>query len=163
LYINKRDAFTMIELVFVIVVLGILASIAVPKFAATRDDAHIAKGRSDVAAIRSAIVSERQNRLFRGQTQFINRLDAGVAQNANGVAIFDNNGSAANTLLQYGIITSNTPGGWQVTGNNQYTFFMPFGNAVFTYCPNVAGVACPVAGVFDCVGGAGTTCAMLTD
>ncbi|MEE3704777.1 prepilin-type N-terminal cleavage/methylation domain-containing protein [Campylobacter sp. CX2-8023-23] len=34
-----RSAFTMIELVFVIVVLGILASIAVPKFIATKDDA----------------------------------------------------------------------------------------------------------------------------
>ena len=61
--IFKRKAFTMIELVFVIVVIGILAAIAIPKFAATRDDAQIAKGRSDVAAIRAAIVSERQGRL----------------------------------------------------------------------------------------------------
>jgi len=35
----KRDAFTMIELVFVIVILGILAAVAIPKLAATRDDA----------------------------------------------------------------------------------------------------------------------------
>lgn len=35
----KRTAFTMIELVFVIVILGILAAIAVPRLAATRDDA----------------------------------------------------------------------------------------------------------------------------
>ena len=34
-----RSAFTMIELVFVIVVLGILASIAVPRLIATKDDA----------------------------------------------------------------------------------------------------------------------------
>lgn len=34
-----RSAFTMIELVFVIVVLGILASIAVPRLVATKDDA----------------------------------------------------------------------------------------------------------------------------
>ncbi|MBQ8819192.1 prepilin-type N-terminal cleavage/methylation domain-containing protein, partial [Campylobacter sp.] len=34
-----RNAFTMIELVFVIVVLGILASIAVPRLVATKDDA----------------------------------------------------------------------------------------------------------------------------
>ncbi len=36
-----RHAFTMIELVFVIVILGILAAIAIPKFAATRDDAKV--------------------------------------------------------------------------------------------------------------------------
>ncbi len=36
---SKREAFTMIELVFVIVILGILASVAIPKLTATRDDA----------------------------------------------------------------------------------------------------------------------------
>lgn len=37
-----RNAFTMIELIFVIVILGILATVAIPKLAATRDDAKIA-------------------------------------------------------------------------------------------------------------------------
>jgi prepilin-type N-terminal cleavage/methylation domain-containing protein len=34
-----RKAFTMVELIFVIVIIGILAAIAVPKLSATRDDA----------------------------------------------------------------------------------------------------------------------------
>ena len=61
---NSKNAFTMIELIFVIVVLGILAGVAIPKMAATRDEAKIAKGRSDIASIRSAIVTERQTRLI---------------------------------------------------------------------------------------------------
>jgi len=39
---SHKKAFTMIELIFVIVIIGILAAIAIPKLAATRDDAKIA-------------------------------------------------------------------------------------------------------------------------
>ena len=44
----KRTAFTMIELIFVILVLGILAVIAIPKLAATRDDAEISRMSADI-------------------------------------------------------------------------------------------------------------------
>lgn len=41
-------AFTMIELIFVIVILGILAAVAIPRLAATRDDAEVAKAVSNI-------------------------------------------------------------------------------------------------------------------
>ena len=37
----KRNAFTMIELVFVIVILGILSAVALPKIMASKDDAQV--------------------------------------------------------------------------------------------------------------------------
>ncbi len=44
-----KTAFTMIELIFVIVILGILAAVAIPKLTATRDDAKAAKAAANLA------------------------------------------------------------------------------------------------------------------
>ena len=44
-----RKGFTMIELIFVIVILGVLASVAIPRLAATRDDAEVAKAATNLA------------------------------------------------------------------------------------------------------------------
>jgi general secretion pathway protein G len=45
----------MIELVFVIVIIGILAAVAIPKLAATRDDAKAGAIKSDIGTAMSAI------------------------------------------------------------------------------------------------------------
>lgn len=131
----KRTAFTMIELIFVIVVLGILAAVAIPRLAATRDDAQITKGRSDVSAIRSAIVSERQTRLLRGDSAYVSALD-GVDSN-----LF--NGPDANhRLLQYGIVAGTGNGKWAKTGAGAFTYTILGDPVAFTYTQ--------ATGIFDC-------------
>jgi general secretion pathway protein G len=99
-----KKAFTMIELVFVIVVVGILSAIAIPKFASTRDDAIVAKGRATVAALRSAIAMERQKRILRGD-------------------FTDITGGDATALLDYGLDTTR----WNVSGDD-FTFKAPNGH-----------------------------------
>lgn len=111
-----RKAFTMIELIFVIVVLGILAAIAVPKLAATRTDAEISKGAADVASIRSGIISVRQKYLLRGHAGYINKLSSG------GTVLFDGNGTAGTEILMYPIKPkASTNGHWSGTDPN-YTY-----------------------------------------
>ncbi len=152
----KRYAFTIIELVFVIVILGILAAVAIPRLGSTVNDANVAKGRSDVAAIRSAIVSERQSRLLQGQSNYISKLHDGNAANFD--TIFDDNGSS--TLLQYGITTRNsTDGHWddtvaQVGGNWRYVFRVSGTDVNFDYNSN--------NGTFDCNHSI-ATCKLLTE
>ncbi len=116
----------MIELVFVIVVLGILATIAVPKFAATRTDAQISKGRADISSIRSAIMTERQSRLIKGDSSWISQLSG------NNLKLFtgsDNN----HTLLLYGVTSGKEDGHWERTATNKYTFHVGGKDCTFTY------------------------------
>ena len=52
-----KKGFTMIELIFVIVILGILASVAIPRLAATREDAEIATGIANIRTLLSDATS----------------------------------------------------------------------------------------------------------
>ena len=52
-----KKGFTMIELIFVIVILGILASVAIPRLAGTREDAEISTAVSNLRTLLSDAAS----------------------------------------------------------------------------------------------------------
>lgn len=112
---------------FIIVVLGILAAIAVPKFAATRDDAHIANARSTISAVRSGIVAARQKSLLRGNSGYINVLSTSNA------TLFDGNGSTGYQILMYPVTASSDNGHWTRSGAGSYTFHILGKSCNFTY------------------------------
>ena len=51
---RRRAGFTLIELLIVVVIIGVLAAIAIPKFAATKEKAYLAKMKGDLRNLMTA-------------------------------------------------------------------------------------------------------------
>lgn len=81
----QKSAFTMIELIFVIVILGILSAVAIPKFTATRDDAEISKIAQNIMVSAAEISSYAMSNA---------KTENDLKIMSNGIASLENSGNA---------------------------------------------------------------------
>lgn len=149
---KSSPAFTLIELVFIIVVLGILAAVAYPRIAPLREDAEIAKGKADVATIRAGIINERQTRIIKGDPRWILNGTA-IADNkkpmdydVNGVGIFGG-------VLTNPMPDNNASGSWHVQTRGSGRYFYRVGSTSTQFDYN------NTSGIFTCT--TGTYCDQL--
>jgi len=67
---KSESGFTLIELVIVIVILGILAAVAIPKYEDMRENARVATMRGQLGSMRSAIAIQYARNALNGGAAF---------------------------------------------------------------------------------------------
>jgi prepilin-type N-terminal cleavage/methylation domain-containing protein len=121
---RSKRGFTLIELLIVVVIIGILAAIAIPKFAATKGKAHFAAMKSDLHNLTTA-----QESYFYDHSTYSPALDSLQFKASHG-----------DTL----IIVEATGTGWAATSANpeSYPHFCALfmGNAAVVAPATAAGV-----------------------
>lgn len=133
----NKTAFTMIELVFVVVILGILATVAVPKMLVTRDDAIVSKARSTISAIQAGIETIKARNILTSNGGYPTVLDTVTTFDADNQLLFYNDTNSSESILQTPVISKKDVGGnWVKTAANTYDLYLTNSTTLsFTYSP----------------------------
>ena len=136
--IKMEKAFTMMELVFVIVIIGILSAVAIPKFTQTSILAHDAKATSVLTSVMSAIATERQKRILMGDFSATGKITSlGTGTYAFSTFNADKGGKIRDVVSQHvkGCGSGET-GCWTRSGTSYKYTFVDSGTADFKLANN---------------------------
>jgi len=121
-----KKAFSMIELIFVIVIIGILSAIALPKFSEPLNQTRIFKASEEVVTIRNGIVNALNDNLMEG-----NNICPSLENNIIDDNMFDG-------ILQHPIAKNAWGISWNTTNGISYTLSINDEKTTFTYNNNIS-------------------------
>jgi len=140
-----KKSFSLLEIIFVITLISIISMIAIPKLFLNITSASYTQVKSDIALIRSAIISNKNKNIISGKGEaFISSLDD-ARINVTYEKLFV--GKVGDILLQYPIISTSFEkkeiGKWIKVSANNYKVFIDNKKAIeFVYDSS--------NGTFDC-------------
>ena len=118
-----KKGFSLLEIIFTITVISIIAAVAIPKLNNSIKKTNLTKIKNDVALIRNALIEYKNKLILSNSTQELSTLET-----SNDI-LFDK-------ILRYGIKKSNTPsiGNWSKLSDEQYKVYINSQESViFTY------------------------------
>ena len=124
---RSSKGFTLIELVMIIVILGILAAVAIPKYIDLQVQAQTAAEKGIVGAVRAAI-----------STYYANECATGTCDNSSSLGGSTGVCSQANPCFGNVLADAITTDDWEVTAANTYQG--PAGTS-FLYTDNASNIA----------------------
>ncbi|MBI3284304.1 MAG: type II secretion system protein [Burkholderiales bacterium] len=142
---NSSSGFTLIELVVVIALLGILASLALPRFAALQTDARMAKMNGALGSIKAAAV-------LAHSIQLTQQLAPGASVSMEGSTIIMANGYPQSALAAIG----HAAGFADAAGVALPDYVLASTATVFTVTPDAAHPSCAVTYTVPAAGAAPT-------
>jgi len=121
---NDEKGFTLIELIIVIVILGIIAGVAIPKFVGLSDDARKSAARGVAGAMSSTIASRHSKYLLDSTNTYVAGNIIADTQFASGVATPT---EASNTIT------------WTSGPKNYQWTYVPVNNDTSAYLTEIVG------------------------
>jgi MSHA pilin protein MshA len=126
---NKQTGFTLVELVVVIVILGLLAATALPKFINVTDNARLASMDGVAGGLRSAASLARSQYVMDG-----NKASTSITMDGSAVTVLDEN-----TYSGRGGRPVATAAGIHIAMPDPDGYTVTYSGGVATYTPNSGG------------------------
>lgn len=133
--LNKK-AFSVLEIVFVVVILAVISSVAIPKLFQNKTQTYIIKVKSEIALIRKAIKDDYNKQvMMQNDDGYIEKLDISL-EDEKDKKLF--NGVDDRKLLEYPLISTDTEdeelGKWIKLSDSVYQVLIEKDKSVtFTY------------------------------